>query len=154
MRESLRHFTNNVRGLSLEETHMAVGSAIQELTANIDELIDTQKESAKRTEELHKERVELANQRHFELVTLINSRVDRAIGDFDETFRKLDKHIIASAHCQQTHERILEDLQEHVRKDVSIDAWLGKHATAVIKAVLVFIGGAILAYTWKKVTGI
>lgn len=133
---------------------MAVGGAVQELASNIDELIETQKETAKRTEELHEERVKLANQRHFELVALINNRVDKATENFDETFRKLDKHIIASTTCQHAHERILEDLQEHVRKDVSIDAWLGKHATAVIKAVLVFIGGAILAYTWKKVTGI
>lgn len=154
MRTMLQNFTDRLRGLSAEEKDVAIGGAVQELASTMSEMVETQRESVKQTERLHKERVDLANKRHAELVELINRRVDETERDVGERFVKLDAHIAAATRCQHEHDRILEDVQKHMKEDISIESWLGKHATAVIKAVLVFIGGAILAYTWKKVTGI
>lgn len=154
MRESLNYFTKALKGLSPEEKDIAIGGAIQELASSMEDMADAQKDASKRTEELHRERVDLANQRHQELVDLINRRVDETEDYVQERMRKLDEHVVEISQCRVAHERILEDLQVHAKNDVSIDAWLGSHATAIIKAVLVFVGGAVLAYTWKQVTGL
>lgn len=55
--------------------------------------------------------------------------------------------------CRHEHEKTIVALEEHLKNDISIEHWLGKRATAIIKAVLVFIGGALMAYVWKRATG-
>lgn len=154
MRPMLQNFTDRLRALSPDEKDIAIGGAIQELASTVGEMAEAQRGILTKMEDLHKERVELANQRYAALADLINKRVRETEADIGKRFNKVDEHVVKTEKFQAEHQRILDDMQAHMKDDVSIDAWLGKHATAIIKAVLVFIGGAILAYTWKQVAGI
>lgn len=135
-----------IASLESDTRAQVVGAAIQELAAATDRnacAIEDVNESIK---EIHKT---IKNE-----VREIRSDLKDWQDGLDHWRNETDKTLSDIHQCRSEHERTLDSLEEHVKNNVSIEHWLGKRATAITKAVLVFVGGAIMAYVWKKVTGI
>lgn len=134
-----------IASLESDTRAQVVGAALQELAAATDRNASAIEDVNESVKEIH---------------ATIKNEVKDIRDDLKEWQRGLenwqhDTDIkISDIHqCRREHEKTLVALEEHLKNDLSIEHWLGKRAASVIKAVLVFIGGALMAYVWKRATG-